>query len=146
MVAKKPWDDLTSRQRTFAEHLVLGDENGESFTKVDLCNKLGIPRSTAYEWLKLESMQRYMEYLSTARIKTKLSDYDKKLEELIFNNPRGPSVKALEIVYRRVGGLKDNTRMEVEVETDNDMSNKSNEQLMSEIEELKKLAGRDEET
>lgn len=135
----REWDNLTAKQRKVAELLALGDpETFETYTKMEVCELTGTPRSTLYEWLKKEEFNNYVEYLCDQSVKHKLAAYDKQLDKLIFSEK--PSVKALELAYKRLGKLKEAIKLDATMQENKDISEKSLDELQAQIEELKRQA------
>jgi transcriptional regulator with XRE-family HTH domain len=141
------WDNLTAKQRQVAELIALGDPDNDfvTYSKVEICQITGVARSTLYQWLKNESFNAYIEYLCDQSAKAKLAAYDRALDSLIFvkgtdanGRERRPSVKALELAYKRLGKLKEVSKIDATLETSKSISDLSNDELDNELEQLRR--------
>lgn len=110
-------DKLTIQQQRAAEMLVdnefgLLTPDGKKLTVEQLAEKIGIAKSTLYEWKKNPDFIRYKDYLADDQFATQRERVYRSVLDAI---DRG-SIKAMDLWMRRFGLLVD--RQIVENETD----------------------------
>jgi ACT domain-containing protein len=134
----RQWD-LSSRQRELAELIQLGDpETGEHYTVVEACEKVGVARSTYYEWLKKDEFVAYMDYLADMALKARIGKYDRILDRLATSSENEKTVlDAINILYKRIGKFKTDSNVNVNINDEKSISEKSLDELKRELEALK---------
>lgn len=134
---------MTAKQKKVAELLALGDPDKEfaTLTKVEICERCELARSTLYSWLATPDFVDYINYIADKSAEARIGDYYRQIDKLIFENPRGPSIKALELIMRSLGKLKSDAKVELNVNDNKDVGSKTNDELMDEIAKMKEELG-----
>ncbi|MFC5650906.1 phBC6A51 family helix-turn-helix protein [Paenibacillus solisilvae] len=103
---------LTPQQRKAASLIVDNEwgevlnEDGKKKTGQELADEIGIARSTLYEWKSQEAFNDYVNYLTDLNLEAMRTEANIALMKLIRGGNNGvPSVKALDLYYRRHGLL-----------------------------------------
>lgn len=117
---------------------LLSPEDGKKLSKQEVSEKIGIVRSTLYEWLKIpafvELMNEYSEHT--------LNAHRSEVYDLLMKGIRGhngiPSSKMLELYLKHYALLTDKSIIE-NISDDDRMSKKSDSEIAKEIDELNKL-------
>ncbi len=135
--------NLTAAQRKVAELIALGDpDTSRSYSKKEACELAGVSRTSLYDWLNHnKEFVEYISYVADMGMESRVGEYYRKIDWLIFDNPRGPSVKALELVLKAMGKLKDNVKVDATVNDVQTIDSKTNDELSAELEKMKKDAG-----
>jgi ACT domain-containing protein len=138
-VSTKPGSELTKLQRDMAELLQLGDpETGEHYSVVKACEKLGIARSTYYEWTKKESFVQYMDYLADMALKSRIGKYDRILDQLATNSKNEKIViDAINTLLKRAGKFKNEVNLNANIEDSRSITELSTDELRRRLLERK---------
>lgn len=136
-MAQREWN-LTAKQKQVAELLAIGDpdNNFQTYSKVEICEKTSTPRSTLYVWLQNEEFVAYKEYLSDLYIRSHIAEVDRKLINQLLSTSTLNS-RLAEIFYKRTGKLKMDGKIEVDVNETRDISEKSLEELFADVQRLR---------
>ncbi|GGG15826.1 phBC6A51 family helix-turn-helix protein [Paenibacillus aceti] len=133
---------LTPQQQKAAQLYVQNEwgellgEGGKKKTMQELADELGIARSTLFEWKSQEHFAAYINYLSERNLDAMRSEAYVQLMKLIRGGANGvPSVKALDLFFRRYGLLTDRTVVEDMRDTVQTRV-KTDEEIRAEISEL----------
>ncbi|MNC55806.1 hypothetical protein D3C75_1053580 [compost metagenome] len=114
---------------------LLGAE-GKKKTAQELADELGIARSTYFEWKSQEHFAAYVNYLSERNLDAMRSEAYVQLMRLIRGGANGtPSVKALDLFFRRYGLLTDRTVVE-DMREFAEARRKTDDEIRAEISEL----------
>lgn len=102
---------LTPKQREAAAALVENEfkGKGEKLTLIELAESLGISERTLYEWRTANpSFNAYKESICDSVMKSRLEFIDAQLMKLVegTSNNGTPSIKAIELAYKRNGKLQ----------------------------------------
>ncbi|WP_223068110.1 phBC6A51 family helix-turn-helix protein [Paenibacillus caui] len=142
---------LTPQQRKAAQLIVnnewaeLLNEDGKKKTAQELADEIGIARSTFFEWKSQEVFGAYVNYLTDLQLSAMRSEVNVQLMKAIRGGANGvPSVKALDLYFRRYGLLTDRTVVEDTRETI-ETRRKSDEEIQAEISELDAMINRQSE-
>jgi hypothetical protein len=104
-----------------------------------MADEIGIARSTFFEWKAQEVFGAYVNYLTDMQLSAMRSEVNTALMKAIRGGANGvPSVKALDLYFRRYGLLTDRTVVEDTRQTVEDRR-KSDEEIRAEISELDAL-------
>jgi DNA-directed RNA polymerase specialized sigma subunit len=114
-------------------------ELGGKKTMQELADTLGIARSTYYEWLKDESFREYVNYLTDGQLDSMRMEVNAALMKAIRGGNNGqPSVKALDLYYKRHGLITNVTAIEDRRDTV-EHRRKTDEEVRASIAELDAL-------
>lgn len=133
---------LTPQQRKAAQLIVnnewaeLLSAEGKKKTAQELADEIGISRSTFFEWKGQEAFGAYVNYLTDVQLSTMRSEVNIQLMRAIRGGANGiPSVKALDLYFRRYGLLTDRTVVE-DMRESVEARRKTDEEIRAEISEL----------
>lgn len=133
---------LTPQQRKAAQLIVNNEwaelltEDGKKRTMAELAEEIGIARSTLFEWKAQEVFGAYVNYLTDMQLSAMRSEVNTALMKAIRGGANGiPSVKALDLYFRRYGLLTDRTVVEDTRQTVEERR-KSDEEIRADISEL----------
>lgn len=117
---------------------VLPEVSGKK-TMQELADAIGIARSTLYEWLKAEAFTEYVNYLTDAQLDAMRQEVNVALMKAIRGGNNGiPSVKALDLYYRR-HGLLTNVEVIEDRRESIETRRKTDDEVRAEIAELDAL-------
>ncbi len=136
---------LTPQQRKAAQLIVNNEwaemlnEDGKKKTMQELADEVGIARSTLFEWKSQEIFGAYVNYLTDVQLSAMRSEVNVQLMKAIRGGANGiPSVKALDLYFRRYGLLTDRTVVE-DVRDTVEARRMSDEEIRADIAELDAL-------
>ncbi|OMD44300.1 phBC6A51 family helix-turn-helix protein [Paenibacillus odorifer] len=136
---------LTPQQQRAAQLLVINEwgelteEGGKKRTMTELADELGIARSTLFEWKRNEMFSAYVNYITDMQLSSMRSEVNVALMRSIRGGANGvPSVKALDLFYRRYGLLTDRTIVE-DTRTQIEEKRKTDDEIRADISELDAL-------
>lgn len=131
--------NLTPQQKRAAEMLVQNEwgelTDGKKLSQDQLAERLGIARSTLYEWRKNPEFVEYMNMLTDDLLNGMRAEVNAALMKLI--RMPNPSVKAIELYMKRHALLTDRTVIENESEPP--IPRKSDAEIAEEIRKLNDL-------
>lgn len=106
---------LTPKQREAATALVENDlrDKGEKLTLKELAESLGISDRTFYEWRQKPAFIDYAETICDKTMRSNLAFIDAQLMRLVSgtSNNGTPSVKAIDLAYKRLGKTQNVVKM-----------------------------------
>lgn len=133
-------------QQLRAAHLIVNNEwaellnaDGKKKTAQELADEIGISRSTFFEWKSAELFGAYVNYLTDIQLSSMRSEVNTALMKAIRGGANGvPSVKALDLYFRRYGLLTDRTVVE-DARQHVEEKRKTDEEIRASISELDAL-------
>lgn len=136
---------LTPQQRKAAQLIVTNEwaelltDDGKKKNAQEMADEIGIARSTYFEWKAQEVFGAYVNYLTDMQLSAMRSEVNTALMKAIRGGANGvPSVKALDLYFRRYGLLTDRTVVEDTRQTVEDRR-KSDDEIRADISELDAL-------
>ncbi|GAA0134725.1 hypothetical protein YSY43_15650 [Paenibacillus sp. YSY-4.3] len=133
---------LTPQQQRAAQLFVLNEwgellgAEGKKKTMQELADEIGIARSTLFEWKSQEHFAAYVNYLAERNLDAMRSEAYVQLMHLIRGGTNGiPSVKALDLFFRRYGLLTDRTVVE-DMRESVETKRKTDDEIRAEIDDL----------
>lgn len=122
-----------------AVHMLIAKESkmvaeGEPKNDEQIAERLSISPATLYNWKKNEDFITYKNLIADTYLEEKRSIVNEKLMSLIDSSQ--PSVKAIDLYFRRFGLLTERQIVEQVESQDANTSNEKIEESMAEIDEL----------
>ncbi|MFA4134460.1 MULTISPECIES: phBC6A51 family helix-turn-helix protein [unclassified Brevibacillus] len=135
---------LTDQQRRAAQDLVANEfcelSSGKKLTKDELAERIGISRSTLYEWMKIPEFNEYHRMISRDKLHAHGSEVDAALIKLI-RMPE-PRIKAIELWYKLQRELAD--VHVIEHENESKLPRKSDAEIAADIHKLAEMVNGEE--
>ena len=110
---------LSASQKKCAELIVMKDINKMNMN--DIAEEIGVNRSTIFRWKQNKEFNDYMNSLADEFQRSFLADAFGELRKIMAYGKPHEKLKAIEIVLKNQGKLKENTEVTATVKTDVDV-------------------------
>lgn len=107
---------LSASQKKCAELLVMKDINKMSITQI--AEEIGVNRSTIFRWKQNKEFNNYLNDLAEEFQRGFLSDAFGTLRTIMIYGETKDKLKAVELILKNQGKLKDNTEVNATVKQD----------------------------
>ena len=111
---------LDATMKKCAELLVMKDVNGMS--NDEIAAAIGIDRSTLYRWKQRPDFNNYLNQLADEFQRSFLADAFVELRKIMYSGKTHEKLKALELILKNQGRLKDVNEVKATVEQDIDVT------------------------
>lgn len=106
---------LNAPMKKVAEELALKGVTGK--TEQQIAEENNINRSTLYRWKLRKDFNNYLQEVADEFQRSALNDAFNVLQKLLYSNNEKTQIKAVELVLKNQGRLKDNVDTNVTLET-----------------------------
>lgn len=110
---------LSASQKKCAELIVMKDINKMNIN--DIAEEIGVNRSTIFRWKQNKEFNDYMNSLADEFQRSFLADAFGELRKIMAHGKPHEKLKAIELVLKNQGKLKDNTEVTATVKADVDI-------------------------
>ena len=110
---------LTATQKKCAELLVMKDVNGMNINKV--AEEIGVNRSTIFRWKQNKEFNDYMNNMADEFQRSFLPDAFGELRTILAHGKNHEKLKAIELILKNQGKLKENTEANINVKQELDV-------------------------
>lgn len=110
---------LSASQKKCAELIVMKDINKMNMN--DIAEEIGVNRSTIFRWKQNKEFNDYMNSLADEFQRSFLADAFGELRKIMAYGKPHERLKAIELVLKNQGKLKENTEVTATVKTDVDV-------------------------
>lgn len=110
---------LSASQKKCAELIVMKDINKMNMN--DIAEEIGVNRSTVFRWKQNKEFNDYMNSLADEFQRSFLADAFGELRKIMAYGKPHEKLKAIELVLKNQGKLKENTEVTATVKTDVDV-------------------------
>jgi len=104
---------LSATQKKCAELLVMKDINGMNINKI--AEEIGVNRSTIFRWKQTKEFNDYLNGLADEFQRSFLADAFSELRTIMKHGRTHEKLKAVELILKNQGKLKDNTEANINV-------------------------------
>lgn len=111
---------LTATQKKCAELLVMKDVNKMNIN--DIAEEIGVNRSTIFRWKQTKEFNDYMNTMADEFQRSFLPDAFGTLRTILQYGKTHEQLKAVELILKNQGKLKDNTEATVSVKQEVDVN------------------------
>ena len=110
---------LSASQKKCAELIVMKDINKMNMN--DIAQEIGVNRSTIFRWKQTKEFNDYMNSLADEFQRSFLADAFGELRKIMAHGKPHEKLKAIELILKNQGKLKDNTEVTATVKADVDV-------------------------
>lgn len=110
---------LSTTQKKCAELIVMKDINKMNIN--DIAEEIGVNRSTIFRWKQNKEFNDYMNSLADEFQRSFLADAFGELRKIMAHGKPHEKLKAIELILKNQGKLKDNTEVTATVKADVDV-------------------------
>ena len=110
---------LSASQKKCAELIVMKDINKMNMN--DIAQEIGVNRSTIFRWKQTKEFNDYMNSLADEFQRSFLADAFGELRKIMVHGKPHEKLKAIELILKNQGKLKDNTEVTATVKADVDV-------------------------
>ena len=110
---------LSATQKKCAELLVMKDINKMNITQI--AEEIGVNRSTIFRWKQTKEFNDYLNSLADEFQRSFLADAFAELRGIMKHGRTHEKLKAVELILKNQGKLKDNTEANVNIKQEVDV-------------------------
>lgn len=110
---------LSATQKKAAELIVMKDIN--NMTLNDIAEEIGVNRSTLYRWKQNKEFNDYLNGLADEFQRSFLADAFGELRKIMAHGKAHERLKAIELILKNQGKLKDNAEVTANVKHETDI-------------------------
>ena len=110
---------LSASQKKCAELLVMKDVNKMNI--IDIAKEIGVNRSTIFRWKQTKEFNDYMNALADEFQRSFLADAFGELRKIMAHGKPSEKLKAIELVLKNQGKLKENSEIVANITSDIDV-------------------------
>lgn len=107
---------LSASQKKCAELLVMKDINKMNITQI--AEEIGVNRSTIFRWKQTKEFNDYLNNLADEFQRSFLADAFSELRTIMKHGKPHEKLKAVELILKNQGKLKENTETNINVKTE----------------------------
>ena len=111
---------LSTSQKKCAELIVMKDIN--KMTMEQIAEEIGVNRSTIFRWKQTKEFNDYLNNLADEFQRSFLADAFGVLRTILTHGKSHEQLKAVELILKNQGKLKDNTEANVNIKQDIDVN------------------------